>query len=126
MIAIKIIVKKYHCRFCSIYITHKIEQETIYNNTHNISHGYTTEEKNIYDVGYLCRKCYHKHKNLSLTNLIKIKKYIKHYIHINPYNSFFLNHLKLNKKINKEVVEHVFHPNKVFKRLNDDCEDYLD
>lgn len=124
-----IILFKVHCKICSIYLKHVYYDESI-----TISHKskIKTEIYDIYEDSIdMCKCCLKKFKTLNYKyrHCKERKGYlcslITYYPHFSLYNKFVFRHLEFQTKINKELIEYVYHPDKVFKRLNNDCEDYL-
>lgn len=126
-------IYKIHCKICSIYLKHDYYDNSITVMCHRGFNGFKTQIIDIYDEDSIdmCPYCFKKFKTLNYKyrHCRERKSYlcslITYYPHFSLYNKFVFRHLEFQTKINKELIEYVYHPDKVFKRLNNDCEDYL-
>lgn len=126
-----ILIFKVHCKICSIYLKHVYYDESI-----TISHKskIKTEIIDIYDEDSIdmCKCCLKKFKTLNYQyRHCKARKgylcsLITYYPHFSLYNKFIFRHIEFQNKINKELIEHVYHPDRLKLRLDENSTDYLE
>lgn len=145
----EITLHKFHCLYCKKFLDitpdfqrvkirgkHKLEilidVESIYRDVSEFS--YLPDPSKYLDV---CHECYiyikqinykYKKNKLYKKHLEKeYVKYLKYQVIDSIYNQFFYKHLQLSKIIEIELIEYLYHPNKILKYLenNDEIENYL-
>lgn len=127
-------VYKIYCGVCNIFIRSDILKiAEMKKDFYSVDLFYT----NLYKRTQLCSDClrYFRHlhyqypkniKQLKATNKM-LNPFFKYKIIGRYYNKWFIRHLELQKKINLEIVEEIFKPERVYKFLleNDDVELYM-
>ena len=129
-------VEKYYCHVCFRYIKHSISKDDFSIYYFKQFGGFKIKEISLYEKSdIMCYVCFKQFKimNFRYKKNVEFKNnmttLIKSFPHISIYNKHFIYHIKLQKKINAELIEYLFHPKLIWNWLNssgnNDIENYL-